>query len=44
MLDGNFYAIQNIKYAGAKQVPEPTTLALFGLGLTALGFARRKIA
>ena len=34
------YTIDTVQF----QVPEPTTLAIFGLGLAGLGFARRKKA
>ena len=36
-LDGNFFAIQNIKYG----VPEPVSLSLLGLGLAGIAARRR---
>jgi len=37
----DFLALDNLRY-GTTSVPEPGTLALFGLGLAGLGFARRR--
>ncbi len=34
--------IDNLEYAMSGEVPEPTTIALFGLGLLGLGFSRRR--
>jgi hypothetical protein len=39
---GDFVFIDNFRYGGAVSVPEPSTLAVFGLGLLALGFGRRR--
>lgn len=36
--------LDNVRFELAAQVPTPTTLVLFGLGLAGLGFARRKKA
>ncbi len=41
VLNGDFYAIQNIQYAAA-QVPEPSLLSLLGLGLAGLAFFGRR--
>ena len=38
---GEQFAVDNVKIAAAA-VPEPTTLALMGLGLAGVGFARKK--
>ena len=38
---GGSFGLDNLTI-GATQVPEPTTLTLFGLGLAGLGFARRR--
>ena len=37
------WAIDNLRIDEQQQVPEPTTLALLGLGLAGIGFRRRKI-
>ena len=38
-----FY-VDNVAFVAATQIPEPATLALLGLGLAGLGFARRRKA
>ena len=40
-ISGDFYAIDDLSFNTVAGVPEPSTLALFGLGLAGLGFARR---
>ena len=41
---GDVIGIDDITFAKGAQIPEPGTLAIFGLGLAGLGFARRKKA
>jgi len=38
----NDFTINQLSLITASTIPEPATLAIFGLGLTALGFARRR--
>ena len=41
--NGYLRAVDNVSLSGPTNVPEPGTLALFGLGLLGLGFSRRKL-
>ena len=39
---GNYSLFDNVTYGTATSVPEPGTLALFGIGLAGMGFMRRR--
>jgi hypothetical protein len=43
MQDGGFHQINELEFFGTEAaVPEPSIIALFGLGLAGIGFARRR--
>ncbi len=41
---GDYVAVDDIRYGNVSAVPEPTSLALFGLGLACVGAVRRRKA